>query len=292
MTTVLEALTRAAKRIGIPAPASFSSNTKLLAHLYETNEDLRSTRAFRQQLQTWTIETELDRVQYPMPPDFYAATLKTQYDRTNSNPIHNRSDAGWNSSLYGIGSSPTDKEYRVFGPDGAPSAGTEGGQLQLQPAPPDDDVVSFDYIMGSTLIPPYRVGGVATGAAAYRSANGRIYYTAIGGTPSATITNAPTGVGTQSADGTVADWTWHSTPYVEALTNGDLLLFPEEVVVLGIIKLYFEGKREPFESYAKRYNDLKTAAISLWDGPSSIMGDGCGPKARFHVRPGSWSWSG
>ena len=290
MTTVLEALQRAANRIGIPAPSSLSSNTKLLALLYETNEDLRATRAFRQQLQSWSITLTASRANYPMPPDFYAAKLGTHYDQTNSWPMAQQSDPHWNYQLYGIGSSPSRKEYRVFGPDGAGSAATEGGQIQISPTPDAADVISFDYVMASTLIPKYWAISETVTAGHYRSANGRIYSTAAGGITGSAVTSMPTGVGAQTADNTISDWTWVSAPYVTAIQTTDLLVFPDEVVILGMIWRYFERRREPFEVMKKLYDDSKAAAISQMEGPTVVRGDGTRRHGRSYVQPGSWSF--
>lgn len=162
MTTALGILQTAANRLGIPAPSAYSSNTQLLHLLYEVCEDLRNTRAFRQQVRTHTLTLTAARDSYPLPSDFYSGLLGTHYNQTTSiGLIGPLDDSIWNYMLYGVGGASVNYSFNVRGPDLNPSS--TGGQFTLSPTPTATDTISFDYITKHYFVPStYAVASLAS----------------------------------------------------------------------------------------------------------------------------------
>lgn len=152
MTSVLGILQTAANRIGIPAPAAYTSNTQLLHLLYDVCQDLRNTCAFRQQVRTHTFNTSSSRASYPLPSDFYAQVRGSQYNRATDEPlIGPADDAVWAFLTEGSGGSLSKYTFQVSGPDLDPSSAS--GQFTLNPTPDSTQSIGFYYITKHFFVP-------------------------------------------------------------------------------------------------------------------------------------------
>ena len=86
--TVLELVTRASRRLGLPAPTSLIGSTdeltlQLLDIIDEIGEDLVSRTAWPQLMRETSITLVADQEDYALPGDFESFVDDTNWDRTN-----------------------------------------------------------------------------------------------------------------------------------------------------------------------------------------------------------------
>lgn len=191
--TCLELVQSALYDIGVTPPSSIVSTTieqrQLKNILYAEARHLRGTRIFPQCKKTYSFQLTENRDKYPLPPDYYASLLGTQWDTSNKFPmIGPLSDADFDYRLYGVVSFENQVAYRIFGPDINPTTG--GGQFQVNPKPSSlNDTCAFDYISKTMFLPPNFAFSTVYATGVKVNANGYIYTTKApgGGTSSATI---------------------------------------------------------------------------------------------------------
>lgn len=253
--TVLEILQRSCQAIGIPAPSNFTStdtvNLQLYALFYDVHDYLRNQRIWVQMKRTFSFPLEANRQNYPLPQDFFACTLGTQYDDTTKFPLVGPlSDAQFDRREYGLAGFNPFPAYRVFGPDSNPYSA--GGQIQVWPEPTAaGDTLSFEYQSKNIFLPPNWVPSTAyTITTSYVNANGNIYQCTTSGTSSATT--APTGQSlTPQANGTAA-FVYKPEAYETIRTSNDLSIFDPELVQQGFIAKYYQAKMQPQAADANR----------------------------------------
>jgi hypothetical protein len=144
VATVLQLCQSVCYESNQPAPSSLYGSTdpaalQLLHLFYAVGRELRQAKCWRQLLKTHTITTVSGQTEYDLPSDFFSSTLDTAWDQTNSRRLVGPvSDSTYNEVVYGV-ATVAHKFYRIFGLPGA-------SQIQIQPSPPDDETLSFDYI--------------------------------------------------------------------------------------------------------------------------------------------------
>lgn len=282
---VLQLLQSASRSLGINVPSAYNSDLQLLEFFYETNRDLRRSRAFPQQKRTHTITLSTSADSYQLPKDFYAGLIGTQYNRTdNWQLVGPLSDAAFNYIVYGPGSPDLRDHYRIFGPDGNPNSA--GGQIKFAETPAAADTISFDYISKTTILPPNWEPLTVYSSGDYVNANGNIYLCDTNGTSGAT---APSGTADDEVDGST-QWDYVATAYESALTDSDLPLFDDDVLIEGIKWRYLRSKQQDFSQEYGMYNRMINTARARWLGSFIVRGDG--PDTGLilpRVPEGSWS---
>jgi hypothetical protein len=291
MATVLEVAQRAMDGMGLPYVSTLlgtgnSYINQVRALLYEEAEYLRNQRIFPQCKRKYSFDTENGRTQYPLPEDFYAALLRTQWDTTNRwELIGPLSDQSMTFRTYGFVSFEERFAYRIFGPDKNPV--TAGGQFEVNPEPGTTPVtLYYEYITQNLFLPPNWTATTVVAATSYRNANGNIYYTSAGGTTGST---PPSGT-TPAVDGTVT-WVYVTAPYLTIRLDTDLNLFDDEVMRLGLQWRYLESKGLDYAAKRAEHDAIVDSAKARWLGNFSIsLGV---PDYRFprpNVREGGWNY--
>lgn len=265
MATVIDLVQDALNDLGFTAPSTIlgtdPSSLNLKSILRNQSRHLRNQRVIPTIKKKHEITTTLDRRKYPLPKDFFAPIGRTQRDQTNRlalcGPL---SDEEWNLWEYEFQTSGAPYGYRIFGADGNPT--TNGGQFELIPQPAEGTVLSFEYIMNSLFIPPYFSIGEVVAANAYRSASGYIYKTTAGGTTGSDIPDHTSGT---ASDGTV-NWTFIDTPYETPITDNDLSVFDDDIMILGIQWRFKKSKSLDYSAELAEHNALKEKAVTRWLG--------------------------
>jgi hypothetical protein len=290
MPTVLEIAQRSLDELALPRVSTLLGTTdnavnQVRALIYAEAEYLRNQRIFPQCKRKHTFSTADGRAQYPLPEDFYAALLRTQWDTTNRwELIGPMSDQSMAFRTYGFVSFEERYGYRIFGPDMNPN--TSGGQFEINPTPGTSvAALYFEYITKTLFLPPNWAPTAVVAATSYRNANGNIYYTAAGGTTGAT---PPTGT-SPAVDGTVT-WEYRTAPYSEIITNSDLNLFDDDIMRIGLQWRLLETKGLDYAAKRAEHDDMVDSAKARWLGNFSIsLGL---PDYRFprpNVRDGGWN---
>ena len=278
MATVQALVEFALREIGVSSiPSSVTATTsdaqQCLAFVYAEARFLRSQKFFPQCKKTYEFNLVNGRTKYPLPQDFYQPLTGTLWDNTNRwqllGPL---SDADFRYRQLGYVSFQNRRAFRVIGSDGNPT--TIGGQFEIDPAPgaADTATLSYEYIYKTMFIPPYWSASTAYTLGQYRSSNGNIYLCDTSGTSGA---NQLTGTGTNIADGT-ARWDYVSTPYETVLSDSDLCIFDDDVMISGIQWRYKLAKGLPVGDFNPAigiptlHKKLVENAVGRWGGDRRI----------------------
>jgi len=288
--TVLELCSRFLYRINEPLPASFSLVTgadpgalQVKHILIQVCEELRQARCFPQQKKTYQFtSTSGSRVSYPLPKDFYSPLLDTEYNSTTHLPLYNGSDADFAYRLNVIASSNYITAFRIFGSDANPN--TAGGQFNVNPALPSGQVGTYQYITKNLFLPPNWTPSTSIPALSYRNVNGVNLFTTAGGT---TSTTPPTGAG---IDGTVT-WTLYDEAYETMLSDNDLCIFDDDLVILGLRARWYEIKRyDGYENFVNEFLSKIEQSVNRWKGTNrgSLTRYGTWNPRFRPATPGGW----
>jgi hypothetical protein len=293
---VLQIVQRGCQSIGIPSPASLIAATttvdlQLRAILYDVHDFLRNQRIFVQQKRAHVFDLEADRQFYPLPEDFYAALLGTQYDDTTKYPLLGPlTDSQFDMREYGLAGFSPIPAYRIFGPDNNPYSA--GGQFQVWPMPTAaGDTISFEYQSRNLFQPPNWTPSTVYALNAYVNANGNIYQCTTTGASSATT--APAGQSlTPQANGT-AFFVYRPAAYETIVANTDTSIFDDDLVQAGFKAYYYESKGQP--QAAGAMNDFRKQIDSA---RNRYYGSYRGVMSRFKKYPyagispqGNWDMS-
>lgn len=290
--TVLELCQRFLYRINEPLPDSFSLITgsdpgalQIKHLLIQVCEELRQARCFPQQKKTYSFtSTGSSRTSYPLPKDFYSPLLDTEYNSTTHLPLYNGSDADFAYRLNVIASSNYITAFRIFGSDANPN--TAGGQFNVNPGLTKDQVGTYQYITKNLFLPPNWTPSTVIAASSYRNVNGVNLFTTAGGI---TSTTPPTGAG---VDGTVT-WTLYDEAYETMISNSDLCIFDDDLVILGLKARWYEVKRyDGYADFIAEFQSRIDQAVNRWKGVNRGSFTRYGSwNPRFRpATPGNWSY--
>lgn len=259
---VLGILQSFAYEMGIQPPSAYDSIPRYTYLLYGVARTLRNSRSFPQQKKTTTITLSSGRNKYPLPADFHAGLLGTQFDTNRRwQLIGPLSDAEWNYRLYGPGAVVTTLfAYRVFGPDMNQSTG--GGQIQLNPTPASTITISLEYLSKNLFRPPdWTSGETGITVNKYRNANGLIL-------KCTAITSGTCGTTPPSASGVDEGVTWTvvTAPYETILTDNDTCIFDEDIIIQGLKYFYLKSIREDFSAEKDLFDKMIDSARARWIG--------------------------
>lgn len=261
---------------------------QLLYTLYEVLDELKAAGCWREQVNTWTVTTSNGRARYQLPADFFRMSPFTEWNSTEKQrligPI---TDSLYAEEVSGSSSSSNRYEYRIKGFD--LNQYSSGGQFELFPTPTSTQTLYFEYLRSSRLIPPFWTPSTAyTSGTSYVTANGNIYKCRTSGTSSSGST-APSGTGTNITDGTAA-WDYLNAPYEFAQSDNDLMIFPDDVIRLGVRAKWRDEKGE---DAAKAEQEYKARILEAQSRLRPVVIRSIGQERRNGLRysypSGSWS---
>ncbi len=272
MPTVYDTFKLGCNEIGIPAPSNFTKtdtvNLQLYALFKSVHSYLRNQRIWKQMMSTHVFTLAANKQFYPLPQNFFAAELGTQYDDTTKFPLVGPlSNAQFDRRQYGLSGFNPFPAFRIFGPDANPYSA--GGQVEVWPMPTAaGDTLSFEYQWTNYFLPPNWTPNTAytiTPILSYVNANGNIYKCTTAGTSS--LTTAPAGQSlTPQTNGTAA-FVYVPQPYETILSSNDLSAFDQELVIAGFKAFYYDGKTQPqAEPAMKKFNKMVDAARNRFNG--------------------------
>ena len=290
---VLNLIKSVCYEINISAPALLVGSTdpatkQLLNQMYAVARELRDLRTFPQLKKKGRITLVSGRTKYPLPEDYYAALLGTQWDEDRRwRLIGPMSDSSFTNRLFGYDRTSTQIGYRIFGPDMNPN--TLGGQFEINPTPgTTTDELPYEYIMKTMFFPPNWTPLTAIGLGAYRNANGIIYICTTGGTTSST---PPETIGTAITDGTVI-WASVSAPYEEIISDQDFCLFDDSIMIPGIKYKWYQAKGLDWKDFADEAKVKFDQAVGRWGGSfRGSLNKGFGARGLRYYPPGQGGWS-
>lgn len=271
--TILQIAQTFCYRINITPPTSLVSPTdpfalQVLHLLYEVHEELRAARAWPQQKKTYSFTVSSGATKYPLPPDFYSALLRTQWDvDQHRNLVGPMSDEDFTYRLKGVGGATVSPAFRIFGPDINPN--TSGGQFSIDPAAPTGGKnLYFEYITANTLLPPnWTPSETGIIVNKYRNSNGNNYKcTAV--TTGTCGTTPPSGTTTFADNGVT--WTYQSAIYDTVIADADQSLFDDDLIILGLRYKWNVAKGYDYENdqmvYQNRIDDAVNRAKGSFRG--------------------------
>lgn len=289
--TVLEIVQSALYDTGNTPPTSLITATafslKMKNILYSQTRQLRNLRVFPQQKKKYTFDLVSGQSSYQLPRDFYAACMDTQWDDDRKlrllGPL---SDGDFTARTKGLITTSNFVGYRIFGPDTNPNS-SASGQFEVTPTPTSSgETLSFEYISSNMFLPPYWAPSTAYVIGDYVSSSGNIYLCDTNGTSSSTSPSATTA---NITDGTTR-WDYQSAAYERIVTNSDLCLFDDDIMIAGVKWRYLRSSKLEFQEEYEQYVALLKTAQTRHVG--SFVGSMCGPtnRRRYSVTSGGWTF--
>lgn len=261
-STIKEILQNFCYRLNLPAPSAFvgvnSPTEQQYLSLFKFIGDNLRNRPFQwpQLKRGYTFLSQTGKREYQLPGDFYRILDSTQWDITNNWPLRGPiSDYNYAIREFAVVNLQTRKAYRIIGPNSylystAPYAQRSQGWFQIDPAGANDtDQLFLGYISCNWIWPKDWIANTAYGLGALVSGNGYVYICTTAGTSGTTRPSVSTGTET---DGTVV-WTVYREPYLVTssntkLSDDDLCLFDDDLMIEGIRWAYLRSKQLDFET--------------------------------------------
>lgn len=304
MATIKQLLQNFCYRVNVPAPNSFvgvtSPTEQQYLSLFQYIGDNLRNRAYQwpQLKRGYTFNTQTDVRKYQLPGDFYRILESNEWDLTNQWPMRGPlSDYNFAVREFAVVSLQTRKGFRLIGPvnylfSTSPYSQRSQGWFEIDPAGQNNtDELFLGYLSCNWIQPKDWVTATLYAAGAIVSGNGYVYRTAAGGTSGATRPNWATG---SSTDGTVT-WTVYTEPYLctpsnAALSDDDLCLFDEDVMIEGMRWAYKRAKGLDYMQERTDWENMVKSAFARFNGPTRInMADEFGEYWDFPVTPaGNW----
>jgi len=197
-------------------------------------------------------------------------------------------DLGFTNRTRGAASNSTQSAFRIFGPDFNPTTG--GGQFEVDPVPTAAIELSFEYITSNLFLPPHWTISEAVTTTTYRNANGLNWKLKTNGATSATTPPvAPTPITSDVTDGT-AVWNVYQPAYETPITDNDLCLFDDEVMIAGLKWRFLKAAGLDFENEKAEAEQFLNGAAARLQG--SVIGRLDSPKTAINNKSittqGSW----
>lgn len=296
MQSALSIVQSVRKRINSPVPTSLFGSSdpdelQLLELLYSVCEELRQAKCWTVQKKLHEFDTEADRSQYPLPPDYYAPLTGTFYNQDTNEPFSGpSSDAAF--ALFVEGDSPALREFtwRPFGPNESLAANTAQGQFEVNPVPSSAVNCRFEYLSRNLFQPPFWTISTAYSSGDVVSSNGRIYTCDTNGTSSSDPADAPSGTDDNQADGTT-QWDHRAAAYETILADTDLCIFDADLVKLGLRAKLYEEQGGAYQEAMAEFKAKIDAAQARFKGSyvGRMFGRGRGRRPIYHIPDRSWS---
>jgi hypothetical protein len=301
-STILSIIQQFCYRTNIPAPAAIvgvnsPAEQQYLSLLKFIGDNLRN-RPFQwpQLKRNYLFLTTTGVSNYQLPGDFYRILDSTQFDVTNhwsmNGPI---SDSNMAARTYGVVDIVNRKSYRIIGPtqylySTSPYTQRSQGWFQISPAGVNNtDQLYLGYQSASWLWPKSWIASTSYAAGSIVSGNGYTYFTSAGGISGTTRPSHSSGT---ASDGTVSWTVWTEyyacDPANTSLSDSDLVLFDEDLMIDGINWALKRAKGQEFQQFRQDWEEQAKSAFARFEGPCSIsMADDIGGDWPF-VTPGSW----
>lgn len=304
--TILSIIQQFCQRSNIPAPAAIvgvnsPAEQQYLSLLKFIGDNLRN-RPFQwpQLKRNYIFLSSTGVSNYQLPGDFYRILDSTQWDVTNQWPLLGPvSDFNMAVRDYSVVSLQTRKAFRIVGPtqylySTSPYSQRSAGWFQINPAGENNtDQLFLGYLSANWVWPKSWVTATVYSAGAIVSGDGYCYRTAAGGTSGATRPSHATGT---ASDGTVS-WSVYTEPYPcdssnTLLSDSDLVLFDEDLIIDGILWAYKRAKGQDYQDLRVEWDESVKSAFARFDGPKRIsMADEYSASDDLFpfTAPGSWS---
>lgn len=284
MATIKEVIQNFCYLLNLPAPSAIvgvSSPTEqqYLALFKFIGDNLRNRSYNWPQLKRgYTITTQTGVRTLQLPGDFYRLLESSQWDTTNNWPLRGPiSDYHFAVREFAVVSLQTRKAFRIIGPTGylyntGPYNQRSAGYFEIDPAGVNDtDQLFLGYLSCNYVWPIDWVANTAYVVGDIRSGNGTVLICTTSGTSGTTRPSILSGTVT---DGTVV-WTAYHEPYLvmpsnTKLTDNDICLFDEDMMVEGMQWAYYASKKMDFNSYRQDWENKVKGAVARFNGPTRI----------------------
>lgn len=266
--SLLSIIQSAAKALKVSSPSVVTTSTdKLVLELWESlntvGYKVRTSYEWPQLIKRGSITLVGSQESYALPSDFYAFVDETLWDNTNNwQLVGPLTPQQWNlvkeGSIVSVGPR---KRWR--------SKGVTSNQFFIDPIPSASEagqVLSFEYISETWILPKTWTASTAFSAGAYCSYNGNIYSTTAGGTTGAT---PPTHTSGSVSDGGVT-WSYSSASYKRFLADTDTPIFAEEMLSLGVQYKFLENNGMSYENRKTEYERALMIERTRFKGAQTV----------------------
>ncbi len=305
MASINEIIRNFCYRVNIPAPATIvgvnsPAEQQYLSLFTFIGDNLRNRPYQWPQLKrgyTFTTQTGVSKIQ--LPGDFYRILESGQWDTTNQWPMRGPiSDYNFNVREFAVVSLQTRKAFRLIGPtqhlySTTPYNKRSSGYFEIDPAGQNNtDQLFMGYISANWIWPQDWIANTAYTLGQIRSGNGYVYICTGAGTSGTTRPSVATGT---VVDGTVT-WTVYTESYQPTPTNTnlsdiDLCLFDDDLMIEGMRWAYFRAKKQEYEQERQDWENQVKSAYARFNGPIRVnMADSIDDYFEWpNVPAGSWN---
>ena len=173
----------------------------------------------------------------------------------------------------------TRKVYHIVGPgnylyNASPYVQRSAGTFQINPSGQNNtDILAFGYVSCNWVQPIDWVASTVYSSGDIRSVDGYVYYCKTGGTSGTTRPSLGT-LNTDITDNTVV-WRVYTEPYPcsldnSKLTDNDLVLFDEDVIIDGLMWRYKQLNGQDYMDLKKDWEDQLSMMCGRFKGVSVI----------------------
>lgn len=284
MATIKEIIRSFCLRVNIPAPTSIVGSGSPAQNQYlelfrYIGDNLRNRPYQWPQLKRgYTFNTETNVRKYQLPGDFYRILESSQWDQTNNWPMRGPiSDYNFAVREFAVVSLQTRKAFRLIGPtqylySTAPYSKRSAGWFEIDPAGENNtDELFLGYLSCNWIWPRDWEATTAYNQGDIRSGEGYVYICTTAGTSGSTRPSVSTGTET---DGTVV-WTVYTEPYLctetnMALSDDDICLFDEDLMIEGMRWAYYRAKKQDYQQERADWEEQVKSSFARFNGPVRI----------------------
>lgn len=305
MATVKEIIQGFCYRVNIPAPSSIvgvsSPSEQQFLSLFRFIGDNLRNRPYQWPClkRGYYFNTTTNITKYQLPGDFYRILNSSQWDVTNQWPLRGPiSDFNYTLRDFAVVGLDSRKAYRLIGPtqylySTSPYSQRSAGWFEIDPPGANNtDQLFMGYISCNWVWPRDWVASTSYSLGDIRSGNGTVYICTTAGTSGSTRPSVTTGT---EVDGTVT-WTVYREPYLVApsnslLSDNDLCLFDDDMMIEGMRWAYFRAKKMDYQQERSDWEQSIRSAYSRFNGPTRISTTGSESEDDDwpSLAPGGWS---
>lgn len=306
MSSIIQIVQNFCYRINQPAPVSVVGVTTPTEQQYLSlfkfiGDNLRNRSYQWPQLKReYYFNTTPGVRRYLLPGDFYRLLESTPWDVTNQVPLYGSiSDYNFAIRQFSVVSLQTRKAYRIIGPTNfvttlAPYQQSSRGYFEIDPAGQDGaDQLVLGYMSCNWVWPKNWAPATIYAFGDTVSVNGAFYICTTPGTSGAVRPSTVTDP--VPLDGTVG-WTVFVGLYQvddtnTELSDNDICLFDDDLMIEGMRWAYFRAKGQDYEQERSDWEQELKNAFARFNGPTKVnMADEIGSNFWWPNLPvGSWN---
>lgn len=278
--TLLNVIESACYELGQTPPSTLVGATdinvlRFLHLLYAVGRDVRNKYDLPSLKRSFTFTTVDGTKLYPLPGDYWRATLGTAWDESNSWMLFGpEDDAGIVGRDKGVAPYGTQYSYRIAGAIeqtvGQASFDRNSSYFEVSPTPGNARTLYLEYISANWFYPVEWAASTGYTSGDFVSANGAIYKATSTGTSN---TTRPSGESTTTGETGVSFQLWRDH-YNVLTADTDYPIIDPELLIAGLKFRWKQAHGVDFAMEQQQFVDTLRGVMTRFQGEVEVSGDG------------------